>query len=63
MDPLTIVIVLALLATVAALGLGLLTMSSGGYNDKDFSTPLMWTRVGLQVLTLALLALAVILRS
>ena len=62
MDLLTILIVLALLANCGALGLGLLAMSSGGYNDKEFGTPLMWTRIGLQAVTLLLLGLAVILR-
>jgi hypothetical protein len=37
-------------------------MSSGGYNDKEFGTPLMWTRIGLQAATLLLLGLAVALR-
>ena len=62
MDLLTIVIVLALLATCVTLGLGLLTMSSGGYNDKEFGTPLMWARIGLQTATLILLGVAVALR-
>jgi hypothetical protein len=56
------VIVLALLATCVTLGLGLLTMSSGGYNDNEFGTPLMWARIGLQAVTLLLLGLAVVLR-
>lgn len=62
MDLLTILIVLALLATCGALGLGLLAMSGGGYNDRDFGTPLMWWRIGLQAATLVLLGAAVILR-
>ena len=62
MDILTILIVLALIATGTTLGLGLMAMSSGGYNDKEFGTPLMWTRVGLQAVTLLLLGLAVALR-
>jgi hypothetical protein len=62
MDILTIVIVAALIATCITLGLGLLAMSSGGNNDKEFSTPLMWTRIGLQAATLLLLGVAVILR-
>ncbi|HEU4484854.1 MAG TPA: HIG1 domain-containing protein [Povalibacter sp.] len=60
MDLLTIVIVLALAATVATMFLGVLTMAGGGAADREFSTPLMWTRVGLQGLTLLLLVLAVI---
>lgn len=61
MDPLQIVIILALIATVFALFLGLLAMSGGGATDSEFSTPLMWARVGFQSLTLLLLILAVVL--
>jgi Hypoxia induced protein conserved region len=62
MDPLLIVIVLALLGTLVTMFLGLLAMSSGGNNDKEFSTPLMWARVGFQAFTLLLLVAAVFLR-
>lgn len=62
MDPLLIVIILALIATVLALFLGLLAMSGGGATDSEFATPLMWTRVGFQALTLLLLILAVAMR-
>lgn len=61
MDPLLVVIILALLATVVAMALGLLAMS-GGSTDRRFSTMLMWTRVGFQALTLLLLIVAVLLR-
>jgi hypothetical protein len=62
MDPLLIVIVLALLGTFAAMALGLLAMSGGGATDRKFSTSLMWTRVVFQGVTLLLLVLAVYLR-
>jgi len=62
MDILTILIVLALLATCVTLGLGVLAMSGGTQVDKEFSTPLMWTRVGLQIATLVLLGIAVAMR-
>lgn len=62
MDPLTVVIVLALIATVVALFLGMLAMSGGGATDREFSTKLMWTRVTFQGLTIALLIVAVFLR-
>lgn len=62
MDPLLVVIILALAATIVAMGLGLLSMSSGGSTDRLFSTKLMWTRVGFQALTLLLLIIAVLLR-
>jgi ABC-type methionine transport system permease subunit len=62
MDPLLIVIILALLGTVGAMGLGLLAMSGGGATDRKFSTSLMWTRVVFQGVTLLLLVVAVYLR-
>lgn len=62
MDPLTVVIVLALLATLATMMLGLLTMSSGGELDREASTRLMWARLGFQGLTLVLLIVAVLVR-
>lgn len=62
MDPLLIVIVLALLATFAAMILGLLAMSSSQSVDRVLSTPLMWARVGLQAFTLILLVVAFVLR-
>ena len=63
MDPLLIVIVLALLATVMALMLGLFAMGSGGSTDQVVSTPLMWARVGLQGFTFVLLILALFMQS
>jgi hypothetical protein len=62
MDPLTVVIVLALLATLATMMLGLLAMSGGGELDRDASAPLMWTRLGFQGLTLVLLIIAVMVK-
>ena len=62
MDPLFIVIVLALLATVATMALGLLVMSGGGDTDSWLSTRLMWVRVAFQGLTVLLLVLAMLLR-
>jgi len=62
MDPLFVVIILALVATIVAMGLGLLAMSGGGSMDRQFSTKLMWARVGFQALTLLLLVVAALLR-
>ena len=62
MDTLMVVIVLALIATVVAMGLGLLAMSGGGETDREFSTKLMWTRVVFQGLTIVLLIAATLLR-
>jgi hypothetical protein len=55
MDPLLLVIVLALGATGVALLLGLMSMGGGGAADRAVSTPLMWARIGLQAFTLLLL--------
>jgi Hypoxia induced protein conserved region. len=63
MDPWAIVVVLALIATAGALFLGLLAMSGGDATDRDFSTPLMWTRVGLQAFTVVLLLVALFMRG
>ncbi len=62
MDPLTILLLVALAATVLALFTGLLSMSGGEAVDNQLSEPLMWTRVGLQGLTIVLLLVAVLLR-
>jgi hypothetical protein len=62
MDLFTVVIIAAMLVTVATVFLGVLTMSVGGSTDKTLSTPLMWTRVGFQALTLVLLFAAIRLR-
>ena len=62
MDLLSVVIVLALLATLAVMMMGLFTMGQGGSLDKRLSTRLMWARVGLQAGAIVLLILAVFLR-
>lgn len=45
---LTIVVILALLATVGALGLGLFSMGMGGSADNTFGEKFMWARIALQ---------------
>ena len=62
MDPLLIVIVLALGAAAAAMLLGILVMSGGGATDAWLSTRLMWVRIGFQGLTVLLLILAAVMR-
>jgi len=52
---LNIIIILALLATISALGLGLLSMGIGGSLDKDYGERFMWARIGLQAVTAALI--------
>jgi cytochrome c biogenesis factor len=62
MDPMLILLVLALGATVLALFTGLLSMSGGESVDRKLAEPLMWARVGLQALTIVLLIAAVVVR-
>ena len=62
MDLFVIVVIAAMLATVATVFLGVLTMSVGGSTDDSLSTPLMWARVGFQALTILLLFIAIGLR-
>ncbi len=59
MDVLTILIVLALVATIVTLFLGLIAMGSAGSTDKEVGEPLMWARVGLQGLAIVLLLVAI----
>ena len=58
---LNIIIILALFATILALGLGLLSMGIGGSLDKDFSERFMWVRIGLQAATAVLIISALFL--
>ena len=63
MDPLNSVILLALLATMAALGIGIGSMAHGGDFDERHSTQLMFVRVGAQAITFVLLLVAIYLAS
>ncbi len=58
MNPLTILIVLALIATVGALGTGVVSMMRGGEFDEKHSTELMFARVGMQGAAVVLLLIA-----
>lgn len=58
---LNIIIILALLATILALGLGLLSMGIGGSFDKEFSERFMWVRISLQAATAVLIISALFL--
>ena len=63
MNPLLIIIILALGATSLALMLGLFLMGGGGATDRMVSTKLMWARVALQGFTFVLLIAALALQS
>jgi len=63
MNMLSIVIVVALLMTIGILGTGIWSMAHGGEFDRKHSTQLMFARVGMQAVTLALLFLAIYLAN
>lgn len=58
MSVVTILVIIALLATVVTLGLGLRSMSRGGTYDLEHSEKFMWERVALQTLVIVLLLAA-----
>ena len=60
---LTIIIILALLATIGALGLGLLSMGFGGSLDNEFGERFMWIRIGLQGVAVLLILFALYLAN
>lgn len=60
---LNVVIVAALLMTIALMGTGIWSMAHGGDFDQKHSTQLMMARVGMQGITILLLLLAVFLAS
>jgi uncharacterized membrane protein len=63
MSILSVLIVFALLLTIAVLGTGIWSMAHGGEFDRKHSTELMFARVGMQAVTVLLLFLAVYLSS
>ena len=60
MNFITLLVVLALLATVTTLVLGLRSMSIGGEYDRTHAEKFMWERVGLQTLAVILLVIATV---
>jgi hypothetical protein len=58
MDSLTILVIIAVAATVVVLFAGLTSMVSGGEYDRQHSVQLMFTRVGLQAIAIILLIVA-----
>ncbi|MDH3763264.1 MAG: HIG1 domain-containing protein [Gammaproteobacteria bacterium] len=63
MSILNMVIVVALLMTVAVIGTGIWSMAHGGEFDQKHSSQLMIARVGMQGITVLLLLFAVFLSS
>jgi len=60
---LNFVIIIALLATIGALGIGLLSMGIGGSLDKDFGERFMWIRISLQGFAVLLILVALIIAN
>jgi nitrogen fixation-related uncharacterized protein len=58
MELLTLLIIAALLATIASLVMGIWSMGKGGEYDEKHSNQLMRARVGFQGLALVLLLVA-----
>ena len=63
MNPVNVLVILALIATVVALSLGLRSMARGGPYDREHSEKFMWERIGLQALVVLLLLGAALLMN
>ena len=63
MNVLSVVIIIALLLTIVVLVTGLWSMAHGGEFDRRHSTQLMFARIGMQAITLALLFVAMYLAN
>jgi len=60
MNVLNVLVIVALVATVVVLGLGLRSMARGGAYDREHAEKFMWERVALQGLVIVLLIAAAI---
>ena len=60
MNTMTVLVLAGMVATILSLVQGVASMAEGGPSDQARSQILMFRRVGLQALTLALLVLAVL---
>jgi len=63
MTPVNMLIIAALIATVAVLVLGLRSMAHGGRYDREHAEKFMWERVALQALVIVLLITAAVLTN
>ncbi len=61
MSIVNVLIILALVATLVVLGLGLRSMARGGAYDAEHAEKFMWERVALQALVVVLLLAAAVL--
>ena len=60
MSVINMLIIAAVIATVAVLTLGLSSMARGGAYDKEHAEKFMWERVALQLLVIILLVAAAV---
>ena len=60
MGSFTVPVLIALLATIAVLFIGILSMARGGEFDQQHSVQLMFARVGFQAVTIFLVIIAAI---
>lgn len=58
MNILTMTVILALVATVATLIWGVVSMAHGGSYDREHSEQIMFTRVGIQAIAFFLVVIA-----
>ena len=63
MNLLTIIIIIALLLTVVVLITGIGSMAHGGEFDEKYEGRFMFARIGMQAITLILLAFAIYLAN
>lgn len=63
MSILSVLIVLALIATISVLFVGIFSMGHGGEFDQKHSSQLMFARVGTQGITILLLLVALFVAS
>lgn len=61
MELVNLLVILALIATIVVLGLGLSSMARGGDYDKEHAEKFMWERIAVQTLAIILLIVATIL--
>ena len=60
MNLISMLVIAALIATVAVLGMGLRSMARGGEYDRENAEKFMWERVALQGLVIVLLLVAAV---
>ena len=63
MSIVNVLVILALIATLVVLGLGLRSMARGGTYDAEHAEKFMWERVVLQALVVVLLLAAAVLMN